>query len=102
MTIRVVLVDDQEDIHDAARALLKDNPEISLVGEAMRGDEAVDVCRVTRPDIVLMDVVMPGMSGAEATRAVLAEFPDLRVLVLSSFREYENIREMLDSGAAAG
>jgi NarL family two-component system response regulator LiaR len=100
MTIRVILIDDHQDIHDAVTALLRATDDILLVGQSYHGDDALELCRVTRPDLVLMDVVMPGLGGAEATRHLLAHYPSLKVLVLSSFREYEIIKAMLDAGAS--
>jgi NarL family two-component system response regulator LiaR len=100
MTIRVILIDDNQDIHDAVAALLRTTDDILLVGQSYSGDDALELCRVTRPDLALMDVVMPGLSGAEATRQLLAYCPSLKVLVLSSFREYEIIKAMLDAGAS--
>jgi NarL family two-component system response regulator LiaR len=96
---RIVLVDDHQNVHDAVSAVLKDIPDMRLVGHAYRGEDAVELARTARPDLMLMDVVMPGMSGAMATKAVLTAFPDTKILVLSSFVDYENIKEMLDSGA---
>jgi DNA-binding NarL/FixJ family response regulator len=99
MLIRVALVDDQQHIHDAVQAVLRAVDDITLVGQAYGGEDALGLCQRTQPDIMLMDVVMPTMNGAEATQQVLGAFPALKVLVLSSFREYEYIKAMLDSGA---
>jgi NarL family two-component system response regulator LiaR len=95
----VVLVDDQQDVHDAVRILLRNSDAIRLVGQAYNGDDALQVCKMTRPDLVLMDVVMPGTNAADTTRALLKAQPDLKVLVLSSYQEYEYIKDMLASGA---
>ncbi len=97
--IRVVLVDDHQHIHDVVIRLLKSVDDIHLVGQAYRGDDAVQMCALVKPDIVLMDVVMPGFDGAETARILLERCPGLRILALSSFSEYEYIKEMLDSGA---
>ncbi|NDJ75960.1 MAG: response regulator transcription factor, partial [Chloroflexi bacterium] len=97
--IRVLLVDDHQHIHDIVTELLNAAEDIDLVGQVHSGHDAVALCRIVKPDLVLMDVIMPVMSGAETTRVLLEECPDLRVLVMSSFREYERIKEMLDSGA---
>lgn len=99
MTIRIALVDDNQAIHDVVSRLLKNTDDMSLVGQSFRGDEAVQLCSLTTPDIVLMDVVMPGMGGPEATALVIARFPNTKVLALSSFREYEYILDMLTNGA---
>lgn len=98
-TIRVLVVDDQPFVHDAVVTLLKNTPDIRLVGQAYSGPEALRCCQLTRPDLILMDVVMPGMSGAETTRQLMRLYPILKILVLSSYSEYEFIREMLDLGA---
>jgi NarL family two-component system response regulator LiaR len=97
--MRIIVVDDHQNIHDAITQLLKSASDIQLVGQAYRGEDAMRLCRMSRPDLVLMDVVMPGMSGVETTRALLKQQPGLKILVLSSFREYEYIKAMLDSGA---
>src|SRR4051812_6344444 len=96
---RVVLVDDHQHVHDAVTAVLRSVRDIRLVGAVYRGEDAVTLISTTKPDLVLMDVVMPGMDGAEATRTVLAAHPQTKILVLSSFADYEHIRVMLDSGA---
>ncbi|MBI5959233.1 MAG: response regulator transcription factor [Chloroflexi bacterium] len=98
--IRIILVDDHQYIHDAVLVLLRGVPDMRLVGQFYRGQDAITQCAPLKPDLALMDVVMPGMNGIETTRALLAEYPAVRVLGLSSFREYERIKEMLDSGAA--
>jgi NarL family two-component system response regulator LiaR len=97
--IRVVLVDDHQHIHDAVISLLKTVDDIRLVGQAYQGDDALQICQLATPDLVLMDVVMPGLNGSQATRALLKQNPAVRVLALSSYSEYEHIKDMLDSGA---
>src|SRR5690348_2144231 len=99
MAIRVILIDDSQDIHDAVTIVLRTAQDVILVGEAYRGEDAVQMCGIASPDLVLMDMVMPGMSGAETTRAVIERFPDMKVLAMSSYREYALIRAMLDAGA---
>ena len=97
--IRVILIDDQQAVHDTVSALMKTVDDMSLVAQGYRGEEAVDLCNLCHPDLLLMDVVLPSISGIEATKLVRKRFPKLKVLALSSFREYEYIKEMLDNGA---
>lgn len=100
MTIRLMLVDDHKMLRDALRAVLEHEPEISLVAET---DEAKDVLQLVRerlPDIVVMDIGLPRISGIEVTRQLLKEFPAIKVLALSSFSERRIILEMLDAGAS--
>jgi NarL family two-component system response regulator LiaR len=98
--IRVVLADDHIQIHTLVTLLLKEAPDILLVGQAANGQEALELCRQLQPDIVLMDVVMPVMGGIEATRLLHEQFPGVKTLVLSSFQDYGSVVTMLGNGAA--
>jgi NarL family two-component system response regulator LiaR len=97
--IRVVIVDDHDMVRRGLAAFLRVKPELDLVGEARDGQEALQVCAVVHPDVVLMDLVMPRMGGAEATRAIRARWPDVQVVALTSFEERELVREALGAGA---
>jgi DNA-binding NarL/FixJ family response regulator len=97
--IRLLVVDDNSDIHDVIRILLKDKNDIELIGQAYDGDSALKLCKLAKPDLVLMDVVLPGMNGFEVTEAILQILPNTKILALSSYHEHEYIRKMLDSGA---
>jgi NarL family two-component system response regulator LiaR len=97
--IRVIIVDDNPDIQDAVKILLNDTDDILLVGQAQDGLSAIKLCKMAKPDLVLMDVVMPGMNGAETTRSLMDILPATKILALSSFHEYEHIQSMLTSGA---
>lgn len=97
--IRLVIVDDSQTIHDIVRIVVGDVDDIDLVGHAYDGEAGVKLCEVAKPDLVLMDVVMPEMTGSAATAAIVRAAPGTKVLALSSFYEYEHIREMLNSGA---
>lgn len=100
MTIRLMLVDDHKILRDALRAVLEHETDIVLVAET---DDASDVIRLVqahRPDIVVMDIGLPKVSGIEITRHLLQEFPGIKVLALSSFSERRIILEMLDAGAS--
>jgi DNA-binding NarL/FixJ family response regulator len=102
MTIRVVLADDQRIVRAGFRALLDLTEDLVVVAEAADGDEAVAATRRTRPDVVLMDVRMPGVDGLAATRRIVAN-PDLgsvRVLVLTTFEVDEYVFEALRAGAS--
>jgi DNA-binding NarL/FixJ family response regulator len=100
--ITVALVDDQALVRVGLRALLEHDPQIRVVGEADGGRSGVELARRTRPDVVLMDIRMPGMDGIQATRAILTD-PDLsgtQVIVLTTFDEDEHIDAAIRAGAA--
>jgi NarL family two-component system response regulator LiaR len=97
--IRVLLVDDHLLFHDAVMTALSGADDIALVGRSTDGAEALDLCERLKPDLILMDVLMPKMSGIEVARRIYETDPDVKILALSSFQEYEIIREMLENGA---
>jgi len=98
-SIRVMLVDDHDMVRRGLAAFLKANPDLELVGEARDGREALLVCERVKPDVILMDLMMPKMSGADATRAILERWPDVQVIALTSFGEKELVQEALQAGA---
>jgi DNA-binding NarL/FixJ family response regulator len=100
--IRVVLADDQALVRAGFRALLGSAPDLEVVGEAEDGDAALRVCRDTSPDVVLMDIRMPGRDGLAATRDIVADprLSGVRVVVLTTFAEDAYIFEALRSGAS--
>jgi DNA-binding NarL/FixJ family response regulator len=85
MTIRVLLVDDQALLRTGFRMVLEEEVDLAIVGEAANGADAVRLTASARPDVVLMDVRMPGTDGIEATRQIVASHPDARVLILTTF-----------------
>jgi len=97
--IRVLVVDDHAVVRGGLAAFLLAFDDLELVGEASGGEEAVRMCRRARPDVVLMDLVMPEMDGAAATRAIRAECPQVQVIALTSFREEELVQGALQAGA---
>jgi DNA-binding NarL/FixJ family response regulator len=97
--IRVMLVDDDEPFLKNARRILDDRPELEVVATAPNGETAVELARERKPDVVLMDVQMEGMSGTEATRLICAELPDVRVVGLSGHADRESVGGLLKAGA---
>ena len=97
--IKVVIVDDHVLVRSGLEVVLGMFDDIELVGQAGDGEEAVRLCEELRPDVVLMDLVMPGTSGVEATRRVLASCPGTKVVALTSFTEEDLIGETLRAGA---
>lgn len=100
MSIRVLLVDDQPLVRSGLRMLMADTPDLSVVGEAATGGEAVAMVDTLRPDAVVMDVRMPGMDGIEATRQITGRAPSTRVLVLTTFDEDDYVYGALRAGAS--
>jgi DNA-binding NarL/FixJ family response regulator len=99
--IRVVVADDHQVVRAGIRELLADEPDIQVVGEARDGREAVELALAERPDVVVMDITMPGLSGVEATRQIRAAAPEVRVLVLTAYQDDPYIYGLLDAGAAS-
>jgi len=97
--IRVLLVDDHAVVRSGLAAFLLAFDDLELVGEAASGEEAVRLCEQSRPDVVLMDLVMPGMDGATATRAIRERCPQIQVIALTSFKEKELVEGALEAGA---
>ena len=97
--IRVMIVDDHETLREGMATFLHTLQDLELVGMAADGVEALNLCRVAQPDVVLMDLMMPGVDGIDATRAICALCPDVHVLVLTSFGWQELIQAALDAGA---
>lgn len=98
--IRIILADDHVMLRQGTAELLRRQDDILVVGEAANGQEAVTLAQQTRPDIVVMDVRMPVLSGIEATRIIREEFPQVQVLVLSAHDDEQYIFSLLQAGAS--
>ncbi|WP_371530030.1 response regulator transcription factor [Streptomyces sp. NBC_01283] len=99
-SVRVVLADDQPLVRAGLRVLMADTPDIEVVGEAGTGADAVRLALDVRPDVVVMDIRMPGMDGIEATRRITAETDATRVLVLTTFDDDDYVYGALRAGAS--
>jgi DNA-binding NarL/FixJ family response regulator len=97
--IRVLLVDDHQPVRSGLRSLLATVDDIQVVGEATDGDEAIGVASDTDPEVVLMDLCMPGMSGLETTRVLHERMPEVQVVILTSCDDQQVMLEALDAGA---
>jgi PAS domain S-box-containing protein len=98
--IRIALVDDHIVVRQGLAGLLRAEPDIEIIGEASDGQSAIDLVRDLQPDVVLMDINMPGMDGIQATRIIHKELPEVRIIGLSMFQEGEQQSAMHEAGAA--
>lgn len=97
--IKVLVADDHLVIRSGIKAVLTVYDDIYLVGEASSGQEAVDMCEKLKPDVVLMDLIMPGIDGIEATTEIIKKWPDIKVIILSSFKDGNLVEGSLKAGA---
>ena len=97
--IRVFLVDDHAMVRSGLAGFLRSFDDLELAGEAANGEEAVRLCEQVRPDVVLMDLVMPGMDGAAATRLIRQRCPHVQIIALTSFKDRELVQRALEAGA---
>ncbi len=99
MSIKVLLADDHAIIREGLRSLLEKQPEMEVIADTDDGRKAVELVRELLPDIVIMDITMPGLNGIEATRQITAEFPDVKVIALSIHSKRRFVADMLSAGA---
>lgn len=97
--IRLVIIDDHTMVRRGLATILKVFDDLQLVGEAETGEAAVQLCAEVLPDVILMDMSLPGMDGASATRAIREKFPQMQVIVLTSFKDGKLIKQALEAGA---
>jgi DNA-binding NarL/FixJ family response regulator len=99
MKTRLILTDDHVVLRQGLRALLEAQPDLEVIGEAGDGEEALELVRTLRPDVVLVDLIMPGIDGITATQRIHRDFPDVGVLVLSSIEEEAAVVAAVRAGA---
>jgi DNA-binding NarL/FixJ family response regulator len=99
MRIKLLLVDDHALVREGLRAVLAQDRRIEIVGEAGDGSQAVTMVREHQPDVVLLDLLLPGVNGIDATRQILAENPHTKVIILSSVQEFFKVQICLEAGA---
>jgi len=97
--IRLLVVDDHEMVRSGLAVFLETCDDISMVGEASSGEEALRKCAELQPDVLIMDLVMPGINGIEATRAIRERFPHIQIIALTSFKEENLVHSALQAGA---
>lgn len=97
--IRVLIVDDHAMVRRGLAIFIKSKPDLTLIGEASCGQEAITLCGRLAPDVVLMDLVMPEMDGAAATQAIRQRWPRIQVIALTSFQERDLVQGVLKAGA---
>ena len=96
--MRIMLVEEHKLTRDEMRALIERQPDMTVVGESRTGEDAVDRAREVRPDIIVMDILLPGMNGISTTRKIRAEQPDVRVLAMSNHFGDSLVQAILDAG----
>ena len=101
MPCDIVLVDDHKLVRDGIRTLLERSPDFRVVGEADNGADAVQLCKKTNPEVVLMDIGLPGMNGIEATTELLRHCPGVKVAILSMYDDENSVVSAIRSGARA-
>lgn len=97
--IRVMLVDDHNVVRSGLATFLRAYEDLELVAEAKNGREAVNLCREKKPDVILMDLMMPEMDGIAATRAILADSPEIKIIAMTSFEDEQLVQGVLAAGA---
>jgi NarL family two-component system response regulator LiaR len=97
--IQVLLVDDHNVVRSGLATFLSAYEDLELVGEAKNGMEALNFCHRQQPDVILMDLMMPIMNGVSATRAILADYPDIKIIAMTSFDEANLVNDVLGAGA---
>ena len=97
--IRILLADDHEMVRIGVSAYLQTQPDMEVVDEAVNGKEAVEKALVLRPDIILMDMVMPEMNGAEATAEIIRQWPEAKIVIVTSFLDDDKVYPALEAGA---
>lgn len=100
MKIAVLLADDQTLIRDGLKAILRAGNEISIAGEASNGKEAIENASKCKPDVILMDIRMPEMDGVEATKIIKEKFPEIKVIILTTFDDDDYIFKAMSYGAS--
>jgi DNA-binding NarL/FixJ family response regulator len=98
-TLRVLIADDHPVFRDGMRAMLETTADVEVVGEATTGPEAVELAKQLRPDVILMDVQMPGLNGIEATRRIVASQPAMRILMITMFDDDASVFTAMRAGA---
>jgi two-component system, NarL family, response regulator LiaR len=99
MTIRILITDDHGVVRQGLRMFLSLDPQMEVVGEATNGEEALDMARTLKPDVVLMDLLMPVMDGIEATRAIRSELPEVEIIALTSVLDEGSVTAAVRAGA---
>ena len=99
--IRVMIVDDHNMVRRGLVAYLEEEPDLKVAGQAADGEEAVQICEGAQPDVILMDLVLPQLSGVEATQIIRRRWPQVQVIALTSFQERELIQDALRAGAVS-
>ena len=98
-SIRVLIVDDHEIVREGLQTLLSEESDFEVVGMTGDGAAAVNLVEATKPDVIVMDLVMPGLDGIQATRRIVSNNPQARVLVLTTFADDQRVREAIQAGA---
>jgi len=101
MKLRILLADDHQLFRDALRSMLNNTANLKVVAETGNGLDVIDLARATSPDIVCMDIGMPGMNGIETTRRLVAACPGIKVIALSAFSSQKYVMDMMSAGASA-
>ncbi len=100
MTIRIIIADDHKVVREGTRELLQKESDLEVVGEAGDGGEAVKLVKELQPDVVIMDIAMPGLNGIEATKQIKTLFPRIAVLILTAYEYDQYVFALLEAGAA--
>lgn len=97
--IKVVIVDDQVILRESLKFIVEQDPEIKVIGLGGNGKEAFELCSSLNPDLVLMDIMMPGCDGVEGTKLIKSKFSHIKVIILTTFNDEENISKAIKNGA---